>query len=203
MPSLDFYALDTDQRAVLAAVFRLGGLRVFEAYSDPDTDLRGYADPEEIPAKPHGLHLMLHAVDSGPGPTVERFDLKPSAITGVTFRHRCQGWGLIQLHLGGFSQEHGLSWSHTNHNTSRRAEKWTDAYPELGDPGAWDWAAITRASSRLNRAIRSLAVDKIGSHPVLPAAAQLIRREGLKYEYGTGIHARPPAGMTRNSQHAQ
>jgi hypothetical protein len=61
----------------------------------------------------------------------------------------------------------------------------------LGDPAAWDWPAVTSASGKLNRAIRRMAVDKIGSHPVLPHAAQVIADANLRYEYGTGIHATP------------
>ncbi|MFE3291775.1 hypothetical protein [Rhodococcus sp. NPDC059234] len=51
-------------------------------------------------------------------------------------------------------------------------------------------------SSKLNRAIRRMAVDKIGSHPVLPHAGEFIAHRGLRYEYGTGIHANTVHGMS-------
>jgi hypothetical protein len=170
---------------------------LFEANSDPEQELRQFVRAADIPAKPPGAHLMLFAIGSGPGPTVERINLKPRAGSPASFRFQCQGWGLIQLDFGSFFQELELRWSHTNHNTSKRAAKWSEVYPQLGDPGDWDWSAVTRASGRLNRAIRSLAVDRIGPHPVLPAAVQLIHGKDLSYEYGTGIHVDMSPGMAR------
>jgi hypothetical protein len=189
MPNLDFYAIGDDQLAVLNAVFELRLFRVFEAYSEPGNSLREFASPAEIPHEPHGPYLMLYALGTGPEPSAHRFELRPGAAAGATFRYRCEGWGLIQLHFGNVFKDDQLRWSHTNHNTANRAAKWSPVYPELGDPATWEWPAVTRASSKLNRTIRSMAVSKIGSHPVLPQAAELISRVGLKHEYGTGIHS--------------
>jgi hypothetical protein len=55
---------------------------------------------------------------------------------------------------------------------------------------------VTRASGRLNRVIRRMAVSKVGSHPVLPHAEQVIAEADLQYEYGVGIHAIPSYGMS-------
>ena len=167
-------------------MFRLGGFRVFEAYAEPGEVVREFHGADEVPAMEHGPHLMLHVVGTGVEPILDRAD--PNGASG---------WGLIQLHFGGFFQERELRWSHTNHDTAKRAEKLAGLYPELGSPEVCDWAAVSRGSSRLNRAIRALAVDKIGSHPALPAAAQLIDQRALQYEYGTGIHAEPSFGMRR------
>jgi hypothetical protein len=106
----------------------------------------------------------------------------------ATFRFECGGWGLIQLLF--VVHHHGmLDLSHANHNTEKRAAKWADVDADrLADPDDWDWKEVTRQSGRLNRAIRALAVDKIGSHPVLPEAAALIAREGFGIERGRGIH---------------
>jgi len=48
-----------------------------------------------------------------------------------------------------------------------------------------------------------MAVTKVGSHPVLPRAADLMERHGLQFEYGTGMHAQPLPGMraTTTQQH--
>jgi len=188
VPNLDFYATSDNQSSVLSAMFDLGVFRVFEAYSEPDNELREFGAPEEIPDAPFGPHLMLYAVGSGPEPTARCIDLNPGVLGDATFRYECQGWGLIQLHFGCFFREPELRWSHTNHNTEKRAANWAEVGPEMDDPAQWNWTAVTRSSGALNRAIRKMAVDKIGSHPVLPRAAQLIARAGLKYEYGTGIH---------------
>ncbi|MEU8231467.1 hypothetical protein AB0C12_17940 [Actinoplanes sp. NPDC048967] len=120
-----------------------------------------------------------------------RITCLPGGSGAATFRYTCEGWGLIQLTYGGLSGTQGLQWSHTNHNTEKRASAWAAAVPELGDPGAWLWAAVTRASGRLNRVIRRMAVDTIGSRPVLPHAARVIAEGDLRYVHGTGIHAAP------------
>jgi hypothetical protein len=189
VPNLDFYAVDGDRRAVLDAVFRLGCFRVFEAYAESGEVVREFHSVDEVPVMEHGPHLMLHVVDAGVEPILDRVD--PNRASA----RPCSGWGLIQLHFGGFFQERELRWSHTNHDTAKRAEKLAWLYPEFGSPAALDWAAVSRGSSRLNRAIRALAVDKIRSHPVLAAAELLISRHSLHYEYGTGIHAERSLGM--------
>jgi hypothetical protein len=192
VPNLDFYAAEGDHLDVLRAVFRLGCFRVFEAYSRPDNELREFFSADEVPAAPSGLHLMLYPVGAGPEPAIQRSELRPS--TGASFWFRCQGWGLVQLQFGTHRTDR-LQTSHTNHNTQKRAASRAHAYPALGDPDQWDWPTVTNASRRLNRAIKALAVDKIGSHPVLPSAAQLISRNDLKYEYGASIHATPPTDL--------
>jgi hypothetical protein len=173
MPNLDFYAAEGDRLDVLRAVFRLGCFRVFEAYSRPDHELREFFGADEVPAEPSGYQLMLYAVGAGPEPVVQRIVLRPSTAGGASFRFRCWGWGLVQLSFGGLRADR-LESSHTNHNTPKRAASRAHAYPELGDPELWDWAAVTNASRRLNRAIRALAVDKVGSRPVLPFAAEFV-----------------------------
>jgi hypothetical protein len=196
VPNLDFYAAGDDKTAVLSAVFELGLFRVLEACSEPDRTLREFHAATEVPRGPGGRLLELYVPGSGPEPVDTRIDLKPGALGDATFRYRCDGWGLIQLHFGVFSNQQ-LAWSHTNHNTEKRASAWARTVQRLGDPAEWDWAAVTSASGRLNRVIRRMAVSKIGSHPVLPQAAQVIAQARLQYEYGLGIHATPAYGMSR------
>jgi hypothetical protein len=200
VPNLDFYAADDDWAMVLATVFDLGLFRVFESYSEPDRELREFHGITEVPDDRQGRSLALFAIGSGPGAIAKRIDFLPGAHPDATFRYCCEGWGLIQLHHGGSTGPQELGWSHTNHNTEKRAATWSATLPRLGDPAEWNWAAVTSASSRLNRAIRRMAVDKIGSHPVLPHAARFIAHADLKYEYGTGIHATPSFGMSHRSR---
>lgn len=193
MPNLDFYAAGDDWSAVLETAFDLGLFRVFESDSEPDRELREFHAPTEVPGGPQGQHLQLFVTGSGPEPIARRIDLLP----GTTFRYCCEGWGLIQLHHGRSTGTQELRWSHTNHNTEKRAAAWSATLPGLGDPAQWNWAAVTSASGKLNRAIRRMAVSKISSHPVLPHASRFIAHAGLQYEYGTGIHATPAFGMSR------
>ena len=195
MPNLDFYAVDDDQAAVLNALFDLGMFRVFEAYSQPGNKLQEFHGTTEIPEDPHGSFVMLYTLGSGPEPMADRVDVRPGTHGDATFRYRCLGWGLIGLHLGNHFEDRELRSSHTNHNTEKRAMKWAEALPDMGDPAAWDFPAVTKASGRLNRVIRGMAIHKIGSRPVLPLAAQLIAEAGLIHEYGVGLHASPSPGM--------
>jgi hypothetical protein len=197
VPNLDFYADGDDWSAILGAVFDLGLFRVFEFDSEPDRELREFHAATEVPGDRRGWHLALFVTGSGPGPVARRIDLLPGALGDATFRYSCEGWGLIQLWHGGPIGTQELPCSHTNHNTEKRAAAWYATLPRLGDPAEWSWPAVTSASGRLNRAIRRMAVDKIGSHPVLPHAARFIEDAGLRYEYGTGIHATPSFGMSR------
>lgn len=177
VPHLRFYAVDYDHRAVLDAVFDQGDFAVYGMHAVPDRPIRRYDAPDEVPMDPHGSHLMLHVVGAGGEP-----DLVGRAIGG---------WGLVQLSFGAFFRQRELRWSVTNHNSLKTALKWEGTFPKAESPDEWDFAEINRASARLNRRIRRLAVDKVGPHPVLPAAAALIDRRGLRHVYGTGIHARP------------
>jgi hypothetical protein len=188
VPNLDFYAADEDWPVVLAAVFD-AGFRVFEFNSEPDRELREFRALAEVPDG--ARHLALFVDGSGPEPLRRRITFLPGVAGTATFRYTCEGWGLIQLTYGGLFGSQELRWSHTNHNTEKRASAWAAAIPELGDPGAWQWATVTSASGKLNRVIRRMAVDRIGSQPVLPHAARVIADAGLRYVYGTGIHSAP------------
>jgi hypothetical protein len=197
VPNLDFYAADNDWSTVLQIMFSLDVFRVFEAYSVPERELREFHGADEIPDVRQVRDLALFVADSGPNPIARRIDLVPGAPENATFRYTCEGWGLIQLCRGESVGEQELRWSHTNHNTEKRATSWAGTLERLGDPHDWDWAAVTRASGQLNRAVGRMAVSKIGGHPVLPRAAQFIAHAGLRYEHGIGIHARPSFGIRR------
>jgi hypothetical protein len=191
VPSLTFYAVNDDQKTVLGSIFDSGSCRVFEAYSVPDMPLREFHNVGEVSIDQHGTMLALHVIGAGPDPTISRIDLRPGAIGDATFRYRCDGWGLIWLNFGSLFQDTELRSSDTSHNTAARAAKWAGTLRDLGDPNAWQWPAITKASRHLNSKIRASAIREIGPRPVLPRAAELIDARGLKYEAGTGLRADP------------
>jgi hypothetical protein len=171
--------------------------RVYESDSAPNRELREFHSPAEVPDDQQGRHLALFVIGSGPIPVPKRVKLRPGALGDATFRYSCEGWGLIQLYHPGPLRDGELGWSHTNHNTHKRATTWATTRDPLSDPTAWNFTAVTAASNRLNRNIRRMAVHKNGSHPVLPHAAQIIEDANLRYEYGTGIHATPSHGISR------
>ena len=182
MPNLDFYAVDDDLRKVMDIVFAQPGCRVFESHSAFGRELVEFTDARQ-------LNAMLDARDPGqkggwtllrivpPGAMdlarMKRIALKPEHCDGHTFRYGISGWGLIDLHIGGQGAK-GLVHSHFNHNSHVRARAWQATYPDLGDVEDWDWKAVASLSSAINRAVRKLAVGKIGSRPVLPQAQAAI-----------------------------
>ncbi|MEV0029674.1 hypothetical protein [Nocardia sp. NPDC050793] len=191
MPNLAFYAVDEDWSAVLDVVFELDLFRVFESRSEPGHELREFSTAAEIPrTRP----LMLLVNGAGPEPLARQVDTAAHTISDAPFHYICEGWGLIQLHYGGPVSAQELRLTHTNHNTAKRAAAWAATVPYLGEPAAWDWPTVTKASNKLNRRIRQMSVGKIGSHPVLPHAQKHIARNALRHEYGTGIHAVPAPG---------
>jgi hypothetical protein len=180
LPNLDFYAIDRDLDDVLEFVFSASACRVFESYSPCGAELAEFHSVEEVRARyPLGecrghtasAHLMLWPIEASEAVTAHRISLSPPR-EGATFRYRISGWGLIQLYLGGRSAD-GIVVSHTNHNSESRARAWeSTSGDELGPASAWDWKEVTRVSRQLNNHIRRrLAVDKIGSRPVLARAA--------------------------------
>jgi hypothetical protein len=184
VPNCDFLATKSDLEAILGYVFAPGEFTVYEAYSEPEAELRTFTSTAELArsypigycqgAAPSVL-LQLLAKNSGAA-TIERFPLEPSKCNGKTYRHRSSGWGLIQLHLGGIGPK-GLVPSHTNHNSQARALKWASTYPELPSPATWDWPTVQATSSKLNRFIRKLAVSKEGNRHVLAEAASKRARQ--------------------------
>lgn len=179
MPNLDFYAVAADFDAVLEYVFAKSGCRVFESYSAFDSDLIEFKTADMLKEKltvgqcsadSPSILLQLVVPENSALSRIRKIDLSPAKSGGHTFRYTIEGWGLIQLYLGGLGPR-GVVSSHTNHNSEARARAWQRTCPDMGQTNSWDWPQITSVSSAFNRYIRSkLAVGKLGSRPVLPAA---------------------------------
>lgn len=174
MPNCDFYALAADCAAVLGFVFEQPGWTLVELASVPDQKLRTFRSTAEVraayPVGKRETHFQLHAPEMKGRVIARRINVNPGAVPGATHRYDAEGWGLIQLYFGAV-RDGRLSRSHTNHNSLRRAQVWEPTVGGARDRVAdWDFAAVTRISSRLNRFIRRLAVAKHGSVAILPAA---------------------------------
>jgi hypothetical protein len=181
MPHLAFYAAPDDVPFIIE--FVLQDCRVFESYSAPDKSLRGLATPVEVRdafERSAGLGLMIYSPSMKGQFTIERFDLKPGAIPGKSWRERISGWGLIQMELRGV-RDGALAPSFTNHNTDKRARAWERTYPQLPPVQEWDFGEVTRISRRINRHIASLGVGKDGPRPVLPGAEAMRKTGGVVF----------------------
>ena len=181
MPNLDFYAAGSDFEPVLDFVFHRSGCRVFESYSEFDAEIREFKSTNDLSqayriseciGSSHSGYLQLVPPGADALYHIRRIVLKPS--TGHEYRYSIEGWGLIQLYLGGLSSS-GFVLSHTNHNSEKRAHLWSHTYPEIKSPATWDWKQVVRTSSALNRYIRTkLAVSSQSGRPVLPEAAKAL-----------------------------
>lgn len=180
MPNIDFYAAKGDFHPILDYVFSKSGCRVFEMDSSPGQPIAEFASNEMLEGRyPVGIckgsapsvFLQLVPPNSFGLCRMRRIDLNPGIFGDRAFRYSFEGWGLIQLYLGGIAP-HGAVESHSNHFTEAGAKSWeqTDRR-ERGPVDAWDWRKVTATSSALNRFVRKLARYKLGSRPVLPGAA--------------------------------
>lgn len=180
MPNCDFYATGSDIDDVLNFVFELEGVAVFELYSPFDQRLLQFRSPADVSHRypdvgvctgnAPSILLAIFPVSHLDQKRVKRITLKPGKASGASFREVIEGWGMIQLQIGG-AGPNGIVHSHTNHNSAARAKAWESTYPDLGPVADWDFKLVSSVSSRINRHIRNnLAVSKIGSRPVLKDA---------------------------------
>lgn len=180
MPNCDFYAMPEDAEELFRFVFSNASWQLLEAYSRCDQPLRTFdtaataLDALERNGRA-SFGLVLYAPEMGGRVEQRRITLNADAVPGATFRYSSEGWGLIHLQLEP-ARNGRLHASHTSHNTEKRARLWESTYPELTAVESWDWRAVSRVSSRLNRFIRSRAPSKSGSRPVLPVAHAAIGR---------------------------
>lgn len=179
MPNCDFYALPDDVRSVLEFVCAQPGWELHEAYSRPDKALLRFTAADavlrEYDIEREGIGLMLSAPEMGGRGRERRIEFRPGAVEGAMFRFAHEGWGLIQLQLVALRGAN-LRACHTNHNSEQRALAWVSTEAAaLGPVSDWDWKAVQRVSSRLNRFIRSQAKSKRGSRPILSRAAAACR----------------------------
>ena len=185
MPNCDFFAYGHDYKDVLDRVFSLD-CRVFELSSAFDCELVEFRDTHHIrdhfelgdwsAAQFASILLQIYPKQAGGKINIKRIELNSSACDGATFRFSCNGWGMIQLYLSGIVED-DLRACHTNHNSGKRARKYESTAPELGKAADWDFGAVSSVSRRINSWIRSNAVGKYGSQPILENAASFFDLE--------------------------
>ncbi|MCA9068186.1 MAG: hypothetical protein KDA84_04650 [Planctomycetaceae bacterium] len=180
MANLDFYAVRDDLKCLIDFLIGETDVRIFESYSKYSEELREFADFEDLCSAfdvgldEHGsgnaVLLQLWSPSVMPNVDVRRIELLPSKCDGHTFRYCIEGWGLIQLYLGGIHNQ-CLTNSHYGHNSQRRAENW-------GHAEDVDWDALKKLSNRIQYHIRRrLAVAKVPGRPILPAAFRLLQQD--------------------------
>jgi hypothetical protein len=179
MPHCAFYAGGDDYRLIVDFVLTKTSCRIFEGRSlqnAPLLEFRSFAALEVLRrargarAWPGSLSLWPIAAN---GAVRIRGEQYAANEKHPAWRfEQLEGWGVVQLMLT--SPRKGcLSPSWTNHNSDRRASNWAATYPDMPGPDAWDFKAVNRESSRINRFIKKLSVGRRGTRFVLPGAQQL------------------------------
>jgi hypothetical protein len=174
--NLNFFAAETDQRALLDFLFASTDVRVFESYSEPDADLREFRSTDDLASAfpigldPHGngyaVTLFLCSPSVVRKPTIRRFALDPAKCGGATFRHHIEGPELMRLYLGGVCGR-----AITTSNFGRTSSLWAERQGRKGT----DWEAFKKISDRITYHVRKrLAVGKaVPGCAVLPEAMEL------------------------------
>ncbi len=132
---------------------------VIEVYSDFGQGARMFSSAQELSiyaatrrnSRERNVHVAVHYPDMAGCVVSTRVALDPARCGGHTYRHRVDGWGLIQVYLQLGST---LPESFVSANSEKRANAWAATYPELDLPSAWNWPAVARHLRRLRRALK-------------------------------------------------
>ena len=148
--------------AMAEAIFSKPGARVAEAYSAPEQPALQFESAAQLCAHAARLDaegasevlLAVHYPDMAGHFAPRRIALDPDKCNGLTYRHVCEGWGVIRVYL---RLPHGRGpASQVGANSRERAEKWQAHYPEFGPAGDWNWEAVGRHERRLARVLRNV-----------------------------------------------
>lgn len=175
MANLDFYADEPDIKNILEFIFAETDCKIFEAYSEFDSDLREFKSVSEVLEAYDNsigtLLLQLWSPSVSSNVIVKKISLDPQKCDGATYRFRFEGWGLVQLNFRRIQDEE-IYPSHFGHNSEKRARKWESIdFDELDLVDNWDWQLLKEISGKIQYLIRKkLAVSKFNSRPILEAA---------------------------------
>ncbi len=149
---------------IVAAVYD-GAPRVFEAYSRYECDIRDFPSKEslekliadEFGNRNRYKYVYCFLLYPGTNGFVRkrRVELDPKHCNGATYRYAMEGWGLIHFQLD-LTDRENIS-CRVAVNSEKRANNWSETYPELGSPSLWDWSVIEKHSRRLIRVLRKIA----------------------------------------------
>ena len=194
MASIYFYATRTDLLEVLEFLFAETDVRVFEAYSRVNHEVREFSSIEDLrtqdpAAASHGkLHLRFCSPSVTTGPTFRRFGLNPEV--GGGYRFSVEDASVIRIVEGGVRndiEQEPLCWSEIA-NWNEAGARQRSSY-SAADLDQINWSELVRLSNRIQRFIRGrLAAATFGTRPILRHAFQEMAA-GLKLWRGPGLLA--------------
>src|SRR5262245_48609752 len=112
MPNCYFLAAGNDYRTIFEFIFEQPNCRVYPATSKNDQQLAHFRDLEDLVAyyeiadwstARSGFHCKIHALDAGGNVVARRIEFKKNSVKNGAFRYDTEGWGLIHVHLGDWS----------------------------------------------------------------------------------------------------
>lgn len=182
----DFFANSTDKIQLLEFIFAETDLQVFDLASEFSQEICQYKSSTEIAEKfdlekggQFSITFQLWSPRFVGEVLFRRVELNPQYCNGHTYRYSTEGWGLIQLYLGGCHQNH-LHYSHIGHFEEKGALKRDDLSQQKGTATQWNWQEVKATSGKLRRQIQKVAVAKIGSYSIMRGADEL-RRNGVEF----------------------
>lgn len=179
MPNFGLLATETDLLLLLDLLVQETGCRLYDSYGPDGQPVRTYPSAESLASAllpggvPGGadeqgthLHLRLWMPGMRGTPVISRHHRVHRRVP--TFRECCEGWGLLVLVGEGLRTN--VSW---NGEARARSIEATWA-ARLGPVDAWDWRGVDASAAALQYHARALAVDRLGTAPVLPGAAEAL-----------------------------
>lgn len=184
----NFLATTADKIQALEFIFENTDLQVFDSYSKYSQKICQYKSPHEIESKfdlenggQYATTLQLWSPRFGEKVSFRKINLNPEDCEGHTFRYATDGWGLIQLHLGGYGKD-CLYHSNICHFNKRGALGRADNNKTLFEVKSWNCKEIVSTSGQLKRQIHKLTVGKFDGIDVLPGADAL-SKTGVELRY--------------------
>lgn len=184
--NMDFFAAELDQKHFLDFIFSETDLRVFEAYSEFDQEIREFKSTVEV-ANAFSLGTDRHGNGSGAflnllspsvkkGVTIEKINLVPGSCGAHTFRYYISEPAAIQLLFGGVYKKI-ITKTHFGHQSQVRAKNW-------GQDQGSRWDALRAISSKIEYHVRKrMASAKVSSRAILPHAYELAQSGYLLKEF--------------------
>ena len=154
---------------IISEAIYQGGPEVFEAYSEFESEVPYFptkkalqqliADKLADNAKHKFIFCMLQYPGTNGIVRKRKVNLDPKRCDGATYRYVMEGWGLIGFHLT-LTDIENISCAFTV-NSEKRANNWSDTYPELGPSSSWNWSLIESNTRRLIRVLRKEAKPRV------------------------------------------
>ncbi len=187
MAQLNFYATAEDVVDLVNFMFSIARMKLYEAYSRVDGDIRSFECGEDILRSGHiddnhGRVFIRGWWESVTrNPRVEKFNLKPD-VGG--FRHVVEGVGTFQITQGWRKDLPGRPldrsiFSHWNEAGARQRATCTDE-----DLNEVDWNEFRSLSGKVHRHVRNrISVAKLNQAHILPGAMAYLENGGRLFGY--------------------